>query len=107
MLTNVRTANGQRVVDVTSNGTTFTLAIDATTNLPARVVTMADNLNLGDVAVETAFSDYQDVNGLKLPARLTTTTDGVMTADIRATKQAIDAPTSDLAAPATAASAAP
>src|SRR5262249_48140868 len=29
MLTNVRTANGQRVVDVTSNGTTFTLAIDA------------------------------------------------------------------------------
>jgi len=107
MLTNVRTANGQRVVDVTSNGTTFTLAIDATTNLPTRVVTMADNLNLGDVAVETAFSDYQDVNGLKLPARLTTTTDGVMTADIHAAKQAIDAPTSDLAAPAPAASAAP
>src|SRR5262245_27961460 len=107
MLANVRTANGQRVVDVTSNGTTFTLAIDATTNLPTRVVTMADNLNLGDVAVETAFSDYQDVNGLKLPARLTTTTDGVMTADIHATKYAIDGPTSDLAAPATAASAAP
>jgi glyoxylase-like metal-dependent hydrolase (beta-lactamase superfamily II) len=94
------------VVDVTTNGTTFTLAIDATTNLPTRVVSMADNLNLGDVAIETAFSDYQDVNGLKLPTRLTTTTDRVMTVDIHATKQTIDGPTSDLAAPQAAAAAA-
>jgi glyoxylase-like metal-dependent hydrolase (beta-lactamase superfamily II) len=106
MLANARTANGQKVVDVTANGVTFTLAIDATTNLPTRVVSMADNLNLGDVAVETAFADYQDVSGLKLPARLTTTTDRVMTADIRATKQTVDGPTSDLAAPAAAVSAA-
>jgi len=106
-LANARTANGQKVVDVTTNGTTFTLAIDATTNLPTRVVSMADNLNLGDVAVETAFSDYQDVNGLKLPSRLTTTTDRVMTADIHATRQTIDGPTSDLAAPQAAATAAP
>jgi glyoxylase-like metal-dependent hydrolase (beta-lactamase superfamily II) len=68
---------------------------------------MADNVNLGDVAVETAFADYQDVGGLKLPARLTTTTDRVMTADIHATKQTIDGPTSDLTAPAAAAGAAP
>jgi glyoxylase-like metal-dependent hydrolase (beta-lactamase superfamily II) len=95
------------VVDVTAKGLAFTLAIDATTNLPTRVVSMADNLNLGDVAIETAFSDYQDVGGLKLPARLTTTTDRVMTADIHATKQTIDGPAADLAAPAAAASAAP
>src|SRR4029079_17260639 len=62
---------------------------------------------LGDVAVETAFADYQDVGGLKLPSRLTTTTDRVMTADIHATKQTIDGPTSDLTAPAAAAGAAP
>jgi glyoxylase-like metal-dependent hydrolase (beta-lactamase superfamily II) len=105
-LANARTANGQKVVDVTTNGTTFTLAIDATTNLPTRVVSMADNLNLGDVAIETAFSDYQDVNGLKLPTRLTTTTDRVMTVDIHATKQTLDGPTSDLAAPPAAAAAA-
>src|SRR5262249_22612000 len=98
-LANARTANGQKVVDVTTKGLTFTLAIDATTNLPTRVVSMADNLNLGDVAIETAFSDYQDVGGLKLPARLTTTTDRVMTVDIHATKQTIDGPTSHLAAP--------
>jgi glyoxylase-like metal-dependent hydrolase (beta-lactamase superfamily II) len=106
-LANARTANGQKVVDVTTKGLTFTLAIDAATNLPTRVVSMADNLNLGDVAIETAFSDYQDVGGLKLPARLTTTTDRVMTADIHATKQTLDGPAVDLAAPAAAASAAP
>jgi glyoxylase-like metal-dependent hydrolase (beta-lactamase superfamily II) len=106
-LANARTANGQKAVDVTTKGLTFTLAIDATTNLPTRVVSMADNLNLGDVAIETAFTDYQDVGGLKLPARLTTTTDRVMTADIHATKQTIDGPAPDLAAPAAAASAAP
>jgi glyoxylase-like metal-dependent hydrolase (beta-lactamase superfamily II) len=106
-LANARTANGQRVVDVTTNGMTFTLATDATSNLPTRVVSMADNLNLGDVALETAFADYQDVGGLKLPARLTTTTDRVMTVDIHATKQTVDGPTSDLAAPPAAAAAVP
>src|SRR5262249_29567157 len=98
-LANARTANGQKVVDVTTNGTTFTLAIDATTNLPTRVVSMADNLNLGDVAVETAFTDYQDVGGLKLPARLTTTTDRVMTVDIHTTRQTVRGPSSHLCAP--------
>ena len=107
MLANARTANGQKVVDVTVNGVPFTLALDATTNLPTRVVSMTDNLNLGDVAVETVFADYQDIGGLKLPAQLTTTTDRVMTADIHAAKQTIDGPTGDLAAPAAAASAAP
>src|SRR5262249_16636783 len=91
--------------DITTGGMTFTLATDAATNLPTRVVSMADNLNLGDVAVETAFGDYQDVSGLKLPTRLTTTTDRVMTADLHATKQTVDGPTSDLAAPAAAAAA--
>ncbi len=106
-LANARTANGQNVVDVTTNGMTFTLATDAATHLPTRVVSMVDNLNLGDVALETAFADYQDVSGLKLPARLTTTTDRVMTVDIHATRQTVDGATGDLAAPPSAASAAP
>ena len=77
-LTNPRTAGNERVVDVTTaNGLTFTLAIDGTTELPTRVVSMSDNANLGDVAIETSFADYQDVSGLKLPARLTTKTDKV------------------------------
>ena len=77
-LANPRTQDNQSVVDITAaSGLMFTLAIDGTTKLPTRVVSMTDNTNLGDVAIETSFADYQDVNGLKLPARLTTKTDNV------------------------------
>jgi glyoxylase-like metal-dependent hydrolase (beta-lactamase superfamily II) len=106
-LSNPRTQDNQSVVDVaTANGLTFTLAIDATTKLPSRVVSMTDNTNLGDVAVETSFADYQDVGGLKLPTRFTTKTDKYTTAELRVTNQAVDGDTGDLAAPAAAASAA-
>ena len=105
-LENPRTAGSERVVDVTtSNGLKFTLATDAVTNLPTRVVSMTDNTNLGDVAIETSFADYEDVGGLKLPKRLTTKTDKYQTAEIRATRQAIDGETGDLTAPPAAASA--
>jgi hypothetical protein len=105
-LENPRTAGNERVVDVTtSNGLKFTLATDAATNLPTRVVSMTDNTNLGDVAIETSFADYQDVAGLKLPKRLTTKTDKYQTAEIRVTRQAIDGATGDLTAPQAAASA--
>jgi len=105
-LSNPRTQDNQSVVDVTTaNGLTFTLAIDSTTKLPTRVVSMTDNTNLGDVAIETSFADYQDVNGLRLPARLTTKTDKYTTADLRVMKQTIDGEAGDLAAPAAAAAA--
>ena len=51
----------------------FTLSgIDATTKLPTWVVSMTDDTNLGDVLIETAFDDYQDVSGLKVPRHFTT-----------------------------------
>ena len=107
-LANPHTQGNESVVDVTTaNGLTFTLAIDSTTKLPTRVVSMADNTNLGDVAIETGFADYQDVSGLKLPARLTTKTDKYPTAEIRVSKQTVDGEAGDLAAPAAASSAAP
>jgi len=107
-LSNPRTQDNQSVVDIaTANGLNFTLAIDSTTKLPTRVVSMRDNTNLGDVAVETSFADYQDVNGLQLPARLTTKTNTLTTVDIRVSKQTVDGEAGDLAAPAAAASAAP
>jgi glyoxylase-like metal-dependent hydrolase (beta-lactamase superfamily II) len=105
-LANPRTAGSERVVDVTTaKGQTLTLAIDGTTSLPTRVASMRYNANLGDVLVETTFSEYQDVNGVKLPARLATTTDKFPTADLRVTRQSADGDTGDLAAPAAAASA--
>jgi glyoxylase-like metal-dependent hydrolase (beta-lactamase superfamily II) len=107
-LANPRTFEKETSLDVTTaNLFSFTLAIDNTTKLPTRVVSMTDNANLGDVAIETVFGDYQDVSGLKLPAHLTTTTDKYRTADIRVTKQSIDGDVGDLAAPASAAAAAP
>lgn len=106
-LANPRTLANESIVEVNvGNGPVFTLAIDSATKLPTRVVSMADNLNLGDVAVETTFADYQDSGGLKLPARLTTKTDTVTTVDLRV-KHAVDADAGDLAAPTSAASAAP
>jgi glyoxylase-like metal-dependent hydrolase (beta-lactamase superfamily II) len=106
-LSNPRTQDNQRVVDIaTANGLKFTLAIDSTTKLPTRVVSMTDNTNLGDVAIETSFADYQDVNGLKLPTHVTTKTDKYQTAELRVTKQSVDGDAGDLAAPAAAASAA-
>jgi glyoxylase-like metal-dependent hydrolase (beta-lactamase superfamily II) len=106
-LANPRTAGSERVVDVTTaKGLAFTLAIDSGTTLPSRVVSMSENANLGDVAIETSFADYQEVDGLKLPARLTTRTDKYTTVVIHAAKQTVDGDTGDLAAPAAAAAAA-
>jgi glyoxylase-like metal-dependent hydrolase (beta-lactamase superfamily II) len=107
-LGNPQTLGNQRSVDVTiPGGRTITLAIDATTKLPTRIVHMAYHPNLGDVAVETSFSDYQDVNGLRLPARLASKIDQYETMNLRLAKQTVDGDVGDLAAPATAASAAP
>jgi glyoxylase-like metal-dependent hydrolase (beta-lactamase superfamily II) len=107
-LSHSRTAGGERVVDIaTKNGFTFTLAIDGTSKLPTRVVSMTDNTNLGDVAIETGFADYRETGGLKAPFRFTTKTDKYSTAELRVSKQTIDGDTGDLAAPAAAVSAAP
>jgi glyoxylase-like metal-dependent hydrolase (beta-lactamase superfamily II) len=108
MLSNPRTQGSENVLDITTpNGLKFTLATDTTTKLPTRVVSMSDNTNLGDVAIETSFADYQDVSGLKLPTTFTTKTDRTTTASLRVTSQTVDGDTGDLAAPASAASAAP
>jgi glyoxylase-like metal-dependent hydrolase (beta-lactamase superfamily II) len=105
-LASPRTAGREQVVDITTaNGLTFTLAIDTTTKLPTWVVSTTDNTNLGDVLIETAFDDYQDVAGLKIPRHFTTKTDKYKTAELRVTKQTIDGETGDLTAPQAASSA--
>ena len=106
-LTNVRNEGSESSVEVvTSDDRAFTLVVDAKTKLPTRVSAAANNVNLGDVLISTTFADYQNVGGLQLPARLTTKTDDFTTMDVRVTKQAVDADTGDLAAPAAAATAA-
>jgi hypothetical protein len=102
----LRTAQNQQIVEVkTAKGDTLTLAIDATTKLPTRVTSMADNANMGDVAIDTAFSDYEDVGGVKLPKHYTTKIDKYLQFDLAVSKNTVDGGTQDLAAPAAAASA--
>ena len=60
----------------------------------------AYHANLGDVVITTTFADYQDVNGLKLPAGLAGKVDDFTTWEIQAASQALDADVGDLAAPA-------
>jgi hypothetical protein len=78
----------------------LTLAIDASTHLPVRVTSMTDQPNLGDVAIETSFEDYEDADGLKLPKHITTKIDKWVQSDIRVSKNTVNANVQDLAAPA-------
>lgn len=89
------------LVDVTTaHGDTVTLAVDRSTHLPSRVISMADNPNLGDVAIVTTFADYDDVGGVKLPRRLTTMMDKYVQLDLQVTKNSVDGDASGLTLPA-------
>jgi glyoxylase-like metal-dependent hydrolase (beta-lactamase superfamily II) len=109
-LSNPRQEGSDEAVDVTTaQGDKFTLFVDTSTKLPARVVSMtSNNINwpIGDAAIETHFSNYTDVDGLKLPGKLTTKTDRFITADIQVSKNSVNADVGNLAAPDAAKSAA-
>src|SRR2546425_1149738 len=99
-LSGFRTTGIQQVVEIeTGKGEHITLAIDAVTKLPSRVTSMSYNANLGDVAIDTAFADYETVNGIKLPKRITTTIDRFPQFDLKVSKNTIDADAGNLAAP--------
>jgi hypothetical protein len=106
-LSNLRTEGSLRLVDVaTTKDETFTLAVSGSDLLPARVTSMSYQPNLGDVAIETSFSEYEDAGGVRLPKRLTTKIDKYPQFDLRVSKNSLDA--GDLPpAPAVAPSAAP
>ena len=107
-LTNARTDGNEQLVDVTTaSGDAVTLAVDGSTHLPSRVITMSDNANMGDVAIVTTFAGYEDVGGVKVPRRLTTRMDKYLQFDLQVSKNTLDADVSDLAVPAAVKSAAP
>jgi hypothetical protein len=99
-LTNLRVDGNDDLLDVTSEqGDLLTLAVDRTTHLPSRLTWMADNPNMGDVAMVTTFADYQDVNGVKLPRRLTTMMDKYLQFDLEVASNTVDGDVGDLAVP--------
>jgi hypothetical protein len=100
-LANLRTEGNDQLVDITTaDGDAVTLAVDRGTHLPSRVISMSDNANMGDVAIVTDFSDYEDVSGVKLPRHLTTKMDKYLQFDLVVSKNTLDGAVADLAAPA-------
>ena len=101
-LSNLRTQGGLQLVDVTvRQGDTLTLAVDATTGLPAWVSYVGPNVNLGDVTYRTAFAGYVPANGVQLPTGFATTIDfrNVVQSKLYVDRNIIDAPIDDLSAP--------
>jgi glyoxylase-like metal-dependent hydrolase (beta-lactamase superfamily II) len=109
-LSNPRTEGSDSVVDITTaQGDKLTLYVDSGTKLPSKVVSMTSNNTnwlLGDVTVETSFADYADVEGLKLPSRISMKTDQYPAGNVQVTKQTVNGDAGDLAAPEAAKSAA-
>ena len=100
-LANPRTASSLQLVDVTTvAGDMVTLAIDQTTHLPVQIDSMSDNANMGDVVISTSFSDYEDIDGVKLPRRLTTKMDKYLQFDLQVAKNTVNSDVADLAVPA-------
>lgn len=98
---NFRVAGLQQMVDVTTaKGDTVTLVVDIGTHLPIGVRSKAYNFNLGDVAIESTFGDYQAAGALKLPKRYTLKQDKDTVLDLNVSANNVDADVGDLAAPA-------
>jgi glyoxylase-like metal-dependent hydrolase (beta-lactamase superfamily II) len=99
-VTNVRADGKEQLADITlPGGAVLTLAVDAATHLPARIRSKSAHPNLGDVIVETRFSEYADVSGVKLPQRLETRTDRFKAAELRLPRATLDGDADDLTAP--------
>jgi glyoxylase-like metal-dependent hydrolase (beta-lactamase superfamily II) len=103
MLGNRRTAGGAELLDVrVPQGDTMTLAVDPRTSLPAWVSWVGPDTNLGDVTYRTVFTGYQPVGGVLMPTGFNTTIDfrGIVQQKLHVDRQAIDAASIDLSAPA-------
>jgi glyoxylase-like metal-dependent hydrolase (beta-lactamase superfamily II) len=102
-LSNFRTQAGLQLVDVTvRQGDTLTLAVNATSNLPAWVSYVGPHANLGDLTYRTAFAGYVPVRGVQLPTGFATTIDfrNVVQSKLYVDRNIVDAPIDDLSAPA-------
>jgi hypothetical protein len=99
-VSNLRQDGDNDVVDIrTAKGDVIQLSVSRASKLPVRVAMLDAHPNLGDVVIATAFADYEDVSGVKMPKRLTTTIDKYPQFDLRVSRNAVDVDTAALAAP--------
>jgi glyoxylase-like metal-dependent hydrolase (beta-lactamase superfamily II) len=102
-LSNLRQQGTVQLVDVTTRqGDTMTLAVEATSNLPAWVRYVGPHANLGDVTYTTAFAGYLPEKGIRLPTGIATTIDfrNVVQSKLYVDRNIVDAAIGDLSAPA-------
>jgi len=62
--------NGEQLIRLVIGRKTYTMAVDPSSNLPKRIDNIVDNAMLGDIVISNVFTDWRDVNGLKVPMRL-------------------------------------
>jgi glyoxylase-like metal-dependent hydrolase (beta-lactamase superfamily II) len=101
-LSNMRRQGNLQLVDVTiRQGDTLTLAVNATTNLPAWVSYVGPNVNLGDLTYRTAFAGYVPEKGIQLPMGFATTIDfrNIVQSKLYVDRNIVDGPIDDLSAP--------
>jgi hypothetical protein len=99
-LSSVRTQGTERLVDLKIGAILLTVAFDATSKLPARVVQLVDSATLGDRPNEMRWSDYRSVSGVQLPTLFTWKVGRWTAGQARVVRQIVDGDVGDLAAPA-------
>jgi hypothetical protein len=87
-------------VDMTIDGTIYTMFVDPATRLPARITSPAANTNSGNILIETTLANYTTIQGHRLPGRVTTRVDNRLVSDITFDQQSLAGNFGDLAAPA-------
>jgi glyoxylase-like metal-dependent hydrolase (beta-lactamase superfamily II) len=105
-LTNARNTGERQVEIALPEGPRLVLVTDAA-GVALRIESRSYHANLGDVTITTAFSDYSDVDGVRLPSRISTKVDDFTTSELVVKQTTQTDPGGDLAAPASVASAQP
>jgi glyoxylase-like metal-dependent hydrolase (beta-lactamase superfamily II) len=98
-IANVRNVGNVRKADFVFRDRQWTMTTDPS-GVVLSISSKAYHPNLGDVEITTTFADYEDSNGLKLPAKITGKVDEFTTYEIQASKQTVDAAAlGDMSAP--------
>jgi glyoxylase-like metal-dependent hydrolase (beta-lactamase superfamily II) len=98
-LSNVRAQGTERLVDLKLDAIQLTVAFDASTKLPSRVVQLVYSETLGDRPNEMRWSDYRAVSGVQLPTLFTWKVGRWTVGQVRLVRQTIDGDVGNLAAP--------
>lgn len=102
VVSNGRTEGKAQLVDIASKqGPRLTLAVDGKTGLPLWVRWMENDSMLRDVTSQKWFTGYEPINGVMMPTGFKTVIDfrNVVQSQMYVTRNLVDEPIDDLAAP--------